>query len=524
MRSFLSYKRVKIFFFMSFLFVFVLSADGKEEGKMLEMTLDECLNVALKNNLDIQLKVLDLEVSEEDVNIQKAPFDPSINTQFYYVDSVSPNTYVLEEVSKLKTTTMGKSMSFSQKLYTGTSYDVSMSTSRRKYNATLQGLNPAFDAELKLSMTQPLLKNLSPQVNKVYILIAMNNKRISSIDLKKKLSDTIFSVIDAYWNLVYAIEDLKAKEKSLGLARELLALNEAQIEVGTLPPVEIYQAKSAVAEREEAVIIAKNAVEEAQDELIYIMNLEKEDRLWWGVKIIPKEDPSPEFIETDLQRSISQALSRNYELKQSRINLKSWDIQIRYDKNQLLPEIDLKGSLTLDGISGTSNYWGADYPFEGDYLDAYEMMLERDYYSYNLTLDLEFPLFNRSARSSYAKSNIEKRKQIINIKKLENEIILEVKNLVRSIESNRKRIEVTEVAKVLAEKKLEVEEEKYKLGLTTNYTVLDYQEDLAIALNAEIKAKIDYRLSVASLKSLEGTLLDDYEFILESSERMNLPD
>ena len=110
----------------SLVFFYPYFGNGQSQSEKLSMTLSECIDIALKNNLDIQLKVLDLDLSKEDIKSQKSLFDPYISSQFYYINSVSPNTYVLEEESKLETKTLGKSFSFSQKLPTGTIYDVSM--------------------------------------------------------------------------------------------------------------------------------------------------------------------------------------------------------------------------------------------------------------------------------------------------------------------------------------------------------------------------------------------------------------
>ncbi|MBU1625741.1 TolC family protein [bacterium] len=514
MRDIIYYHKLYVFLLASLFFFYLYPERGNAVPEKQEMSLEQCINITLKNNLDIQLEALNLDTSSEEITAQKSAFDPYLTSKIYYMNSVSPNTYILEEVSKLETKTHGESLGVSQKLSTGTKYDVSITSSKQKYTASLQGLNPTYNTDLSLSIAQPLLKNLGPSINKAYISIAINNKKISMIELKKKMSDTIYSVIDAYWKLVYNIEDLKAKEKSLTLAKELLELNKTQIEVGIIASVEIYQPESAVAQREEEVIIARNAVKEAQDKLFLIMNFYGKDKTKPEIDIIPSDSPVTGLIETNLQESISRALSNNHDLLQTELNLDNLNTRLKHDKNQLLPQLDLAGNMTLDGLAGKSSYETENYPFEGDYADAYDMLLDRDYYSYNLSLNLEFPIFNRAARSSYAKSNIEKRKQIIRINQLENNIVLGVRNLVRSIETNLKRIEVTKTGRVFAEKKLEVEQEKYKLGLTTNYTVLEYQKDLAFALIAEIKSKIDYQLSIASLKSLEGTLLDDYEFSL----------
>jgi len=507
------------FILLSTLIIFFFFQSSKDSfSESIKLTLEECINTALKNNLDLQIETLNVDISDEDINAQKSTFDPYFQSNFYLSNSESPNTYVLEEVTNLKTRSLGKSIGISQKLSSGTTYDVSLSSSRRKYNASLQGLNPTYNTQLNFSLKQPLLKNFGLDVNKVYVSLALNNKKISIIELKQKISEIIYTVINAYWYLVYRIEDLDVKTKSLNLARELLELNKIQIEVGTLAPVEIYQAESAVVTREEALIVAENAVKEAKDNLLNNINLKDGKYILEDQEILLEEIQPKRDYEIDLQECVSNALSNNHDLKKSKIYLDNWDKQIKYTKNQMLPEVDLSGSMTFNGLSGKSSYEGYDYPYEGDYFDAYDTLMHGDYYNYSISVELSFPLLNRSARSSHAKNNIGKRKQIIMIKQLENEVILGVKNLVRSIETNWKRIEVTSKSIELTKKKLEVEQEKYKLGLATNFTVLDYQEDLAIAENAEVKAKIDYQISIVSLKNLEGTLLEDYQFFISSNK------
>jgi outer membrane protein len=489
----------------------------------IEMTLTECIDHAIKNNLDIKLVTLNTESAGEDIRARKSDFDPYLDAKFYGVKSVSPNTYVLEEMSQIKSSTVGESMGISQKLPTGTSYSVSLDTSRRKYDATLQSLNPTYETDLTFSLSQSLLKNLGYKVNKAFITIAMNNKAISLMELEKKMSDIIYSVIGAYWDLTYKLEDSKAKEKSLELAKQLNELNKTQIEVGTLAEVEIFQSESAMATREEALIVAQYAVNEAKETLRNIMNFKIEDPEWLDKNILPKDKPETTLVDTDMNKSISRALDKNYDMKQSKLALENNDIMIKYNKNGMLPSLDLNQSLTLNGLTGKASNWEFENsPFAGSYQDSYSNLSDGDYYTYNANLTLKFPLFNRDARSSLAKSNIDKRKTIIGMKKQENDIILTVHNMIRAIETNKKRIDVTKKARDYAQKKLDVEIEKYKLGLSTNFTLLSYQSDLADAISSEVKARVDYQLSVANLKNIEGALLDDYEIKMNNSDKPRL--
>ncbi|HWP49762.1 MAG TPA: TolC family protein [Candidatus Limnocylindrales bacterium] len=468
------------------------SAKPGEELPKVFLSLEEAINLALVNNFDIAIERFNPKINNERITVAEAKFDPTVVANGSASKSLTP---AASQTTGSEEETRNFNAGIQQTLSPGTSYSFAFNNSWRQTNSPLAIINPAYGSNGLLTVTQPLLRGFGTAVNKAPIYIARNNRDISVSVLEGRVIQVITDVQNAYWDLVFAIGDLDAKRLALKLAQDLIRINRAQVEVGTLAPIEVLQAEASAAAREEGVLVAEETLRDTEDNLKRILNLQAGDRKFWDVSIVPLDKPPFEIRDVSVEESIKIALQKRPELVQARINLKNRNIDVLTNRNQILPALNFQGALGLNGL-------GASY---GDNLNE---LTSGDFYTWQAGINFEFPLGNRAAKSNYAVAKLAAEQAEVTIKNLEQQIILDVRQAVRQIRTNIKRVESTRIARELAEKQLDAEQKKFNEGLSTNFNVLQFQSDLATAVSNEVRAITDYNKSLANLQRAMGTTLE----------------
>jgi outer membrane protein TolC len=405
---------------------------------------------------------------------------------------------------------------------TGANYQFDFTNNRNKTNSKTAGLNPSYNSEFQLSLTQPLLKNFGTIINKRNIHIAKNEADISDYDFETKVIDVISDVENTYWDYVFNLRDLEVKQKSLDRAKDLQRRVKSQVLVGTMAPIETLQAESEVASREEFLLSAKDAIEDTQDKLKNILNIDFSSPEGL-LPIYPSSKADILIKNVDFNETVKIALASRSDYLGKKKELENKDILVKYQENQVYPSIDLVGSLGMNGLSGdavpiTSGTFQGKSAYGGGYGNALTDSLSANYYDWELGIKISYPLGNRSAKSKLSASRLEKAKLILDIKNLEKKIILEVRESIRQLQTDAKRIKAASIAKKLAEEKLKAEEKKFEVGLSTSFNVLEFQEDLAQAQSNEIKAIIDYKQSRIRFRKIIASTLNYHNVKLPANE------
>jgi len=505
-------KHNKIFCLFSILFLLNgVWAQPKEKS----LSLEDCILKTMRNNLSVAVEVLNPELADISVTRAKEKFIPSLSFGYGTENTNSASFSWIDAAEQITTQFNDYAAQFVQLIPTGAELSVSLYAYKNDTNRKFQTINPRYGSTLYFNFTQPLLKNFGFKVNRKEIIIAQNNRDISENQLQTVLLDTIYNVEEAYWNLVYNIENLKVKKQSLELAQDLLAKNKREVEVGTTAPIEILSAQSEVATREADILQAEAMVENSKDLLKTIINLAAEEEEEEDIEVIPVDKPTSEKREVTLEEALGVALENRPDLRASKIDVKSKEINLSHAKNQLLPDLSLRASYWSPGISGTQLLYLDNDPFSGVVIDtipgtsseALKDTFKFRYKNWFVGVTLSIPLKTFLSRAEHAQAKTDLDQSVLKLKNQEQQIFLEIKTAVRTVQTDYKRVEAYRVARELAEKKLEAEEKKFKVGLTTNYIVLQYQRDLADAQSAELRAVIDYNLSLARLDKTLGMTL-----------------
>lgn len=485
------------------------------EKRSLSLSLEDCILTAMKNNIGVAVEVLNPELAGISVSLANEKYWPTLSFSFGKRDTITASYSFLDAADEVSTKSDTYSTQISQIIPTGGTFSIALDGSITDTNRTGTTINPRYGNTLTLSFTQPLLQNFGFKVNRRDIIIARNNLDISESQLRRVLQDTVYNVEEAYWNLVYFTENLEVKRQSLKLAQDLLAKNMRAVEVGTLAPIEVLSAQSAVATREADILQAEAQLKNSEDVLKTIINLSAEEA-GEGVEIIPVDKPAFEKKEISLDEALRAAVENRPELEQTRIDLKNKEINVSYAKNQLLPNLSFQASYWSPGVSGTELIFD---PFDRfgppigsvphSASEALKDVFNFIYNNWSVGLSLNIPLDNLFSRASYAQAKVNLEQAMLRLKNQEQQIFLEIKNAVRAVQTDYKRIQALKLARELAQKKLEAEEERLKVGLSTSYFVLQYQTDLTTARTSELKAIIDYSLSSARLNRAMGTSLEN---------------
>ena len=486
-----------------------------QSKEVLNLSLEECILKAMKNNLNVAAEVLNPELARQSIKKAKETFLPQFELKFGNDHQESPPYSWIQGESTITTKMTDYGMSIVQQIPTGGNFSLSLSGYNSDTTESFQLINPRLGSEIRLDFTQPLLKNFGSKVSRRGILLAEKEFEISDIELQNTLLETIYSVQEGYWNLVYAIENLKVKQQSLQLARDLVAKNKKEVQFGQLAPIEILNAEAVVAEREADLLQAEALIIRTEEELKVLVNIAAEGDPSLK-KIAPQDKPDFAAYKISQEEALKQARDRRPDLKVIQKNIESRELRLSVARNQLLPSLDLKFSYWSPGLGGDLLLYRDNDPFTGIVVgtqkggagNALSDALQLLYNNWNVGLTLSIPLSSFLTKADFAYAQTDLNQNQIKLKNLEQHVGLEVSDAVRMVETNAKRVEAYRVARELAEKTLEAEVKKLQAGRSTNYFVLEYQDRLATARSNEVRSKIDYLLSVAKLDKAMGISLE----------------
>ena len=466
---------------------------------------------ALQHNLDINISRQTKESRQADITVEQAKFDPTLSVNGQYNRTVNPlNRPVfgatggnLIGITTFDQRNQSVTLDATTNLLTGGNVDLNYSPSRTSVNQNLATgflFNPSYTGGLALTLTQPLLRNAGLDVTKTFIRVAQNNATVEEHVFRDRVLTVLATVEQTYWEVVFANENLKVAEAALKAAQELLASNRAKAKAGIMSIVDVLQAEAAVASRVEQVLVADKTIRDQEDQLRRLLNPAEED-LRQDLRLTPLDQPVVTLEPISLQEAIDTAIEQRPEIVQAKKNMESSDLNTQFAKNQLLPTLSFQGTMGLAGLGK-------------DYGDSVNRNLSGDYYNYGAGLVLSYPLGNRSAWSTYSKRQLEAKNAEASLVSVRQQIIVGVREAVRRVQTDFKRIETTRSARIMAEKQLQAEQERLKVGLSTTRFVLDFQRDLATAQGNELRATVDYNKSLSNLARHKASTLDRYNLQL----------
>jgi len=485
------------------------------EGPPMKLSLQEALAKAMHNNLGVAVQMLTPELREAAVVQANEKFLPSLTLDFGRSSTQNASANFLDAADVATQDYNIYSGTFSQEIPGGGNVSLRLNASKYDTNRTGTTVNPRYNSELRFSFTQPLLKNFGLKTSKREIIVAKTRLSQSEKDLERALQQTVYNVEQAYWNLVYAMDNYQVTEQSLEYAQDLLERNQRSVEVGTMAPIEIISAEAEVARIEANLLVAEAQIRNEEDRLKQILNLRAEDPQADLIRIEPTDVPEEESFVISLDEALTTALQNRPDLESARLGIQNTEFDVGFQKNQLLPNLSFDASYWSPGLSGTQLILNPDDPFgpplgqiPGGISDSFKDVFGFEYKNWSLGFTLEVPFNAIFSRAALAQAQITLDTALLQLKEQELQIYTDIKIAVRNVETAYKTIQALKVARRLSERQLEAVTEKLKVGLSTNFEVLQYQRDLSSAQASELNAVIQYNMALAALDRDMGVSLD----------------
>jgi outer membrane protein TolC len=483
-----------------------LSAQAPDRSESFALSLKECIALALERNFDLIIEGFNPKIRATDVLNEEAEFDPSVIGGFRYIggrEQLAGSPERFPPSRGLKQEAFSPLAGVEQRLGPGTRLALQFSYDRLDNNdksLTTRFINPSSELRTTIILTQPLLRNLGTDVNRARIRIAQTNQEISDSLLKERVIQIVSRVQELYWDLVFRLQELEVRRLSLKLAQDLLDQTRVQVAVGTQPQLSILEAEAGVAAREEAVIVAENEVRTVEDRLKELLNL-FDDPQRRDAPLIPTDSPPFTIEEINIDKALEEALVHRPDYRQAKLEIESRSINERFTRNQLLPSLDFQGRVGINGL---------DHGVGG----AFSNYTSGDFVQYQVGLAFRYPLGNQAARSRFTRARLEVEQAKTLLERIEQRILVEVREAVRNVETAIKRVSVSRGARELAQKKLEAEEKKLAVGLSSVREILRFQDDLSREQSREIRALTDYNISLAILERAKGTTLERMHIVV----------
>jgi outer membrane protein len=472
-----------------------------------ELRLDEAVELALSQNLDIAVERLGPQASDFQLAGLRNLYRPVASSTVGQRSQVNPPTNQLNGGQRVTNETTTYNFGVTQEMpWGGGNFNVAFNNSRLATSNLFANYNPTFNAALTATFVQPLLRDFRIDNNRQQIAIAQINRDVAEESVRATVAQTVANVRNAYWELAYARAAVDVAKRSLDLAQKLVEDNQARVEVGTLAPIDVVQAEAEAANRRQSLAQVEATLATAELALKRLLVTGTSDPLWTQ-ELRAVDVPQLESPPLDVEAAVRRGLERRTDLATARRNLDSNDITLRFWRNQSLPAVDLQVNYGAQGIGGTqrlrdgtgigSQITGT---IPGGYVDALNLLTARDFPTWNAALTISYPLGGNNADGQYARARVLRTQQTTRLRALELQVATEVTNAALQVQANLRRVDAARAARALAERQLEAEQSKFEVGLSTNFFVVQSQRDLADAQNNELRALTDLQRALVTFE------------------------
>ena len=460
------------------------------------LSLDQAIGLALANNQDLNVTVNAAESTRFSLFQTLGIYDPLVTGFLSRSHTEQPATSALSGALVNTTDSSDARAQVAQLAPTGGTFTLGFTGNRTTNNSSFNFVNPSYASGLQLSMNQPLLRNFGRKATNWLISIGRNTRDSAYQTFVRSAQSVVNNVEQAYWDLVYSLQNLEVKKESLRIAQDLNRITKIKIDVGSLAPIEITQTEVGIATAEQDIITAEGLIGDAQDRLQRVLNV---DPTRWFASVVPTDEVRGEDVKIGLDEGTKTALTRRPEVLQAAILVDSDRIRYDYYANQVLPGLNLAASYGNPGIGGTTHDPNTGAIIStGDFSDAFRQVIDRKFKNWSVGLNFSYPIMNRAARGAYGAAKYVWESDKATLTTTEHNVVVEVRAAARAIDTARRSIVAAQKGRELAEKNLDAGKKKFDNGMATSFEVTQIQRDLSDARTKELQALAIYRKAVAA--------------------------
>ena len=478
-------------------------------GEVLRLTADEVAKMAAANNPDLVAGGFDPRINAERVAQARAAFLPTLNSGIHRNVQQSPPSSIFLGNQGTRTDNWSGNIGLGQQLpWGGGTYSFGWSSLRSNASSSLSNFNPSVTAQLEAVVSQPLLRNFKIDPLRAQVTTARKNLEIADIGLEELGTGLAASAQRAYWNLVLARAAVAVQQRSLELSLELERNNRARVDVGQSPPLDLVSARAEVAQRREGLIVAETQVRQVEDQLrILILDPRRPD--FWSARLEPADIVPPIGPAPDVDAAVRNALQQRTDLQRTRKQIENNETALALAKNATLPDLRVQATYLTSGLGGTELLRTGGFPgtVVGQQFTAFGDVLRQlfaaNYPTWTVGFTLSYPLGRSADQSALVRSELEREQSVAQLRSAELKVVREVRQAAMQLEQNRQRIETTRLGRELSEQRLDAEQKRFEVGMSTNFNVIQAQRDLAVARNNELQAQLDYQLALIAYETVQ---------------------
>lgn len=488
----------------------------------IELSLQGYFDLVIGNNTELQVERVTIELPRNAILRSYSIFDPTFFTSFQATREQRPASDVLAGALVPSTLSQPFLVRAQQLLPTGTTWFAQGGVTKFSTNSINATFNPAINSNLQLRFEQPLLRNRGMFVTKLPVTIARSRVAQSEYAIQDRMLRIVAQSDNAYWDVIFARENLKVQEQNLALNEQFLQRARRELELGAISQLDIYQPEAQYKNAELAVTQARFRLQATEDALRRQIAIDLDPKLRNLPLVLTEAMAPPSQTPLDREALVERAIRQRPDLKSARQQLDIDDLTVDVATNSLKPDLRLTGTYASAGLGGLfrprqgSVAPGIDVPpgvgtnlIPGGLGDSLSQVFGFNYPTYAFGLTLNLPLRDRRASADYADAVVSKRLDMLRLRGQEQVTRQEVLNAVTEVERARASIELAQVALDLAQKRLDAERKKFDLGTTTLFFVLDAQTQLNTSQSNLVNQTVLYRRSLTSLSRVTADLLTE---------------
>lgn len=481
-------------------------------GPVKRLTVDGAVQLALEQNLGIQIQRLDPQIQDVGIAQARSFWAPQFTTGVQRQSANQPATSAI--LPQYENAVFGSTVGFNQALPWGGSYLANWNSSRQTTTNILNNYSPQLYSNVQFSYTQPLLQNFSIDQIRQQVKISRKVRDLSDIQLNSVVVQTTRAVKGAYWDLAYAINNLAAQQQSLDLAKQSLADNQKRAQIGTMAPIDIVQAEAEVASNEQNVIVAQAAIKSAEDRLRALI-LDPAAPEFWSVRLEPADTAPFQAQPIDVDAAVRNALDKRTDLMAARNSIEQSDVNMRYFRNQILPAVNAQvnygtigyGGVELESIdpftAATAGVASRAILSQRSFGSVLNDVFTNAYPQWSVGVQVGYPIGASTARANLARAKLQYQQAEVQIKNMQLQIATQVREAARQVRTNEQRVRSARANLALQQRKLDAEQKKFAAGMSTTFFVLQAQRDLATGRTLEIQAISDYNKSLVDFDAVQ---------------------
>jgi len=481
------------------------------------LTLDEAVELALERNLDIAVQRLNPQLQDVAVASARAYYSPALTSTFSKAENQNAPTSQLQLSQGgggVVSDTFTYNGGIAKNLQWGGSLQLTLNNNRQATTSNNAFYNPSFQSVWTVNFSQPLLRDFRIDAQRRQLQVSRTNRDISDLQLRASVTNTVSNVRNAYWDLVFATQAVEVAQQSLDLATKLVQDNQIRVEVGTMAPIDVVQAQAEQATRRQALVTAESNRRTSELALKRLLVSGTADPNW-SATLNPVDRAEFHAETVDVEAAIRRALAERTDLEIARRNVENNTLTMRYLRNQALPAVNLQVSYGVQGVGGpfqersNTGVLGSTVTntIPGGIGDALGSLFRNQFPRWTLGVNVSYPLGASSQDAAVARARIQLGQVEAQLKQIELQIATDVTSASIQFRNATEAVQAAQAARDLSQRRLEAEQSKFEVGMSTNYFVVQAQRDLNDARNSELRAVLNYRKALVEFERLQQAAL-----------------